>query len=135
MKAGLAAAGQRAYLRSIAVAVAVLALAMPAATAPAWAGAGRWTPAGGPPGGWINLLARAPGTPGTLYAGVFQAGVFKSTDDGATWTALRAGLPPAASPAILAVDSHHPLTVFAAYRQPAATPGSVAASRRGARST
>jgi hypothetical protein len=38
----------------------------------------------GPEGGWIYTLAINPTTPSTLYAGTYGAGVYKSTDGGAT---------------------------------------------------
>lgn len=43
-----------------------------------------WT-AIGPGGGTINSLATIPGQPGTLLAGVYDSGVWKTTDGGATW--------------------------------------------------
>ncbi|HVR11014.1 MAG TPA: hypothetical protein VMW75_23425 [Thermoanaerobaculia bacterium] len=43
-----------------------------------------WT-AIGPGGGTVNSLATVPGQPGTLYAGVYDSGVWKTTDGGATW--------------------------------------------------
>jgi hypothetical protein len=56
----------------------------------------------GPEGGPVNALAIDPTTPTTLYAGTGVqdpldlrregGGVFKSTDGGASWTALNTGL-------------------------------------------
>ncbi|MCA8966081.1 MAG: hypothetical protein KDC48_14440, partial [Planctomycetes bacterium] len=56
-----------------------------------------------------------------LYAGTASGGVFKSTDQGATWTATSSGLPDAvveplggyAAVAALAVDPVTPTTVYA----------------------
>jgi photosystem II stability/assembly factor-like uncharacterized protein len=41
----------------------------------------------------INTLAYAPTDETTLYAGTVNSGIFKSEDNGETWTASRAGLP------------------------------------------
>src|ERR1700753_1355994 len=98
--------------------LAALALAAGVGAVPARAGAGVWTATGGPYGGIVNLLTVDPTAPGTLYAAVGLAGVFKSTDDGATWSAMRVGMPAAASPRVLALDPHHPQTLVAAYFQP-----------------
>jgi photosystem II stability/assembly factor-like uncharacterized protein len=57
---------------------------------PAFAGVGVWTSLG-PDGGPIFGLAVAPDDPDILYAGSL-AGVFKSTDDGATWALASRGL-------------------------------------------
>jgi hypothetical protein len=59
---------------------------------PVHAGINVWT-SHGPPGGNIRALVIDPGTPRTLYAGTWGAGVFKSTDGGATWDAANVGLP------------------------------------------
>jgi len=53
----------------------------------AYAGVNQWT-SNGPEGGWIRPLAIAPVSPTTLYAGTCGNGLFKSTDGGASWTAL-----------------------------------------------
>ena len=58
---------------------------------PMWAGDNFWT-SNGPTGQKILALAVDPAQPGTLYAGTYGAGVFKSTDSGGTWTAVNAGL-------------------------------------------
>src|ERR1019366_3282259 len=46
---------------------------------------------GGPPGAIIQALAIDPFTPSTLYAGTY-GGVLKSTNGGASWTAVNSGL-------------------------------------------
>jgi photosystem II stability/assembly factor-like uncharacterized protein len=112
-----ASAGSR---RAWAPWLAALALAVSVGAVPARAGAGLWTATGGPFGGFLYLLTADPTAPGTLYAAVGQSGVFKSVDDGATWAAVRVGLPAATGPAILALDPHHPQTLVAAY-----SPGAV----------
>jgi uncharacterized repeat protein (TIGR02543 family) len=43
-------------------------------------------------GGGVFSLAINPATPTTLYAGTYSGGVFRSTDSGATWTAVNTGL-------------------------------------------
>lgn len=50
-----------------------------------------WTSIG-PEGGRANALAIDPATPSTHYAGTLGGGVFKSTDGGATWSAVNTGL-------------------------------------------
>ena len=57
----------------------------------AYAGAGVWT-SGKPYGGEIRALAINPASPGTVYAGTYEGGVFKSTDSGGTWAAASTGL-------------------------------------------
>jgi Beta-propeller repeat len=56
----------------------------------------------------VGAFAFDPSQPGTVYAGSVREGLFKTTDDGATWT--RANLPPQRIYAIAAQDA----TVFAA---------------------
>src|SRR5207249_1608636 len=56
----------------------------------------------------ISALAVDPQNPAVLYAGVANLGTLKSTDGGATWTAV---LPVSAS--ALAIDPQTPATVYA----------------------
>jgi photosystem II stability/assembly factor-like uncharacterized protein len=85
---------------------------------PAEAGVNVWT-TNGPGGGTIRALAIDPHTPTTLYAGVRGApgGVFKSTDGGASWSAVNTGLPdPSATDLAvfsLAIDPQTPTTLYA----------------------
>ncbi|MDN5273936.1 hypothetical protein QTO31_18365 [Chloroflexus sp. MS-CIW-1] len=58
---------------------------------PVSAGFNAWSSIG-PEGGWIYALAIDPTTPSTLYAGAYGGGVFKSTNGGATWSAVNTGL-------------------------------------------
>jgi hypothetical protein len=82
---------RRPGLRMPWLAAALAALAMAPGAAPA-AAQPAWLPIG-PYGGGVSVLAGDSG--GTLYAGTFRAGVFRS-DDGTTWTPARTGLPPGA---------------------------------------
>jgi len=69
-----------------------------------------WTSIG-PEGGSVGALAFAPSRPATLYAGVDQRGIYRSTDGGQSWSP--AGLRGAYFND-LAVDPVHPSTVYAA---------------------
>jgi len=66
-------------------------------------GINSWTSTNGPNGGPIGALAIDPVTPATLYAGTDSNGVFKSTNGGASWSAVNTGLT-AKTVSILAVD-------------------------------
>jgi len=44
-----------------------------------------WQQTNGPQGGWVDAIVLSP-TTGTLFAGCHYAGVFRSPDQGATWT-------------------------------------------------
>ncbi|HYL05715.1 MAG TPA: hypothetical protein VE075_06730, partial [Thermoanaerobaculia bacterium] len=57
---------------------------------PAAAAVGTWSPTALQ--GNIQALAVAPGQPGIVYASVREQGLFRSTDAGATWTAVDQGL-------------------------------------------
>jgi hypothetical protein len=86
----------------------VLSLTQPV---PVSAGFNAWTSIG-PEGGWIYALAVDPNTPTTLYAGTYGGGVFKSTDGGATWSAVNTGLSNKSVWA-LAIDPTAPNTLYA----------------------
>jgi photosystem II stability/assembly factor-like uncharacterized protein len=60
------------------------------------------------------VLAFDPVHAGTLYAGVYPAGVAKSTDGGATWQTSTDGLPANAAVLSLAIDPNLPSTLYAA---------------------
>ena len=66
----------------------------------------------GPEGGTVHALAIDPQTPTTLYAGTDSGGVFKSTDGGASWSAVNNGLT-AAWVLALAIDPQTPTTLYA----------------------
>jgi photosystem II stability/assembly factor-like uncharacterized protein len=77
-----------------------------------WAHAGINDWAGlGPGGGLVRALAPDPQNPGTLYAGK-DGGVFKSTDGGAHWSAMMAGLT-STNISVLAIDPRDSNTVYA----------------------
>ncbi|HVT19705.1 MAG TPA: hypothetical protein VHQ90_26415 [Thermoanaerobaculia bacterium] len=86
----------------------LLAAAGPLAAAP------RWEQVAGPSGGLVTALAQARSSPEVLWAGTYAAGVFRSTDGGAGWTAATGHGFPAASVAELAIDPRDARTVFAA---------------------
>jgi len=70
----------------------------------------RWAPVG-PFGGTVHEIAVAPGAQGILYAAT-SGGVFRSSDAGAHWTPIHAGLPQL-NVASLAVDPSDSRTVYA----------------------
>lgn len=103
--------------------LAALLVSLLAAT-PAAAGLGTWTTSG--PGGAApvpigHALTVDPTTPSTLYATSYGSGVFKSTDGGASWTAINTGLPSFLAMAVV-VD---PVTSSTVYVTIAPTTGSV----------
>ena len=67
-----------------------------------------WT-SNGPEGGTINALAIDPSSSQTVYAGTQGGGVFKSTNDGASWSAVISGL----TVYSLAIDPSSSQTVYA----------------------
>jgi hypothetical protein len=80
---------------------------------------GNWLPIGPRPiddfgyayAGRITALAVHPTSPGTVYAGAAQGGVWKTTDAGATWTALTDGQDSLATGAIT-LDPSNPNVVY-----------------------
>src|SRR5438093_7069568 len=76
----------------------------------AHAGLGQWTTIG-PDGGTTLALAIDPLTPATLYAGSSGGGVFKTTNGGASWTAMNSGLTNGTIQA-LAIDPLTPATLY-----------------------
>src|SRR5437870_7952575 len=88
------------------------------------AGVNVWTSLG-PEGGAVLALAIDPRSPSTLYAGTRSGGVFKSTNGGASWSAVNTGLltilpdnsPPGTvtvTVSALAIDPLLPSTEYAA---------------------
>jgi hypothetical protein len=62
----------------------------------------------------IVLDPNSPRDARTLYAGVFEAGVYKSTDSGKTWTLKKAGLGHPDNLRVYCVIRHRDGTLFAA---------------------
>jgi len=71
-----------------------------------------WTNSG-PEGGKVRALVADPMDPSTLYAGTDLGGVFKSSDGGASWSAVSSGWAPGATVFALAVDPMTSGTVYA----------------------
>lgn len=72
-----------------------------------------WTQSATPPGGQITALAQGGLSSSPLYAGTPNAGIFVSSDGGASWTARGHGLA-AGTVSLLAVDPQQPERAFAA---------------------
>jgi hypothetical protein len=83
-----------------------------AATADRAAISPRWVQSTTPAGGFVAALAQAPSSPQILYAGTEVAGVWRSTDGGASWKPANQGFPATVVQA-LAVDPRDPDTVLA----------------------
>jgi hypothetical protein len=64
----------------------------------------------GPTGGPVNAVVVAPSDPAIVWAGN-AAGVFRSTDGGATWIDSTDGLG-AIRPTALLIDPHNPDTLY-----------------------
>ncbi len=79
--------------------------------APSAARAGVWV-SRGPYGGAVRALAVAPTFPPSVYAGT-NGGVFKTTDGGASWSAVNSGLT-TTNVVDLAIDPTAPETLYAA---------------------
>lgn len=93
----------------------ILLLLMPW-TRPLLADAGTWTRVG-PDTGLVAVLAAAPSSPSTLYAGLDVGGVFRSQDGGATWSFAGTGLNLDSTIVSLVVDARRPDTLWVATRQ------------------
>ena len=61
----------------------------------------------------VVLDPQSPRGQRTLYAGVFMAGVYKSSDDGRTWTAKNSGLGHPSNMRVYRVVRHQDGTLFA----------------------
>jgi hypothetical protein len=84
-----------------------------------WVGSGTgitYTIEGSPNPVLITALAIDPVTPTTLYAASQGAGIFKSTNAGASWSPSNTGLPDVVNSVI--VDRNNPSTLFAGSRIP-----------------
>jgi len=93
------------------VASAIAAIWAPVLVTTAQAGSNVWT-SHGPFALHVFALAIDPITTSTLYVGMYDSGVFKSTDAGRTWGSVGAGLVGYAN--TLAIDPITPATVYAA---------------------
>jgi photosystem II stability/assembly factor-like uncharacterized protein len=71
----------------------------------------------GPYSSPVHALALDPTTPTTLYTGTSRGEVYKSTNGGASWTAMNAGLPPGAEVTALVLDPHRSTTIYAGTSQ------------------
>jgi len=60
----------------------------------------------------VRAVVVDPSTPATVYAGSTYAGVLKSTDGGATWSPMNAGLGALPSVESLAIDPITPATLY-----------------------
>src|SRR6185369_14223931 len=72
----------------------------------------RWTHIG-PDGGKVCALAASPSRPAVIYAGATTGGVYRSADNGVTWTFAGTGLGAGNSACHLAVDPVRPNVVWA----------------------
>jgi photosystem II stability/assembly factor-like uncharacterized protein len=106
---GLAGPGKN--LRVAARLVSLLFAAALAGIAGAAPGVGGWR-SGGPFGGTVSAFEIHPARPAILYAGTYGAGVFKSTDRGATWQRSSRGLPPDTLVLILELAPSQPSTLY-----------------------
>lgn len=70
-------------------------------------------PGGGPDGGWVSSLAITSTRPATVFAAFWYGGVFKSSDQGVTWTPADRGLPGDATCDLVSVPTE-PDTLYAA---------------------
>jgi uncharacterized protein (TIGR03437 family) len=70
-----------------------------------------WTPIDNLPFAYLQALVADPTSPKTLYAATNDAGFFRSTDGGATWTQANHGLATTQLQS-LAIDPVHPQTLF-----------------------
>lgn len=87
-------------------------LALGLLASPVAAQSSRWERIG-PEGGTVRVLAAAPSRPGTVYAGLDEGGVFRSSDRGFTWTFVGQGLGPGGLVRGLGVDARSPETAYA----------------------
>ena len=92
-------------VRALVILVAVALLAAPIIAQAQWVSLG-------PKGGDVGALAVDPATPSTLYAGMAGGGVYKSTNNGVTWTLGNNGLTNRNVTA-LAIDPITPTTLYA----------------------
>jgi hypothetical protein len=103
-----------AFMRIGFATAALLLVAMIVSTGTTSAATKRWVQTGGPEAGTITALAIDPQNPTTVYAGTSNGGgVFKSSNGGASWSAVNTGLT-AWRVQALAIDPQSPTTVYVA---------------------
>jgi hypothetical protein len=127
---GLAAPGKN--LRVAARLVSLLFAAALASIASAAPGVGGWR-SGGPFGGTASAFEIDPARPAILYAGTYGAGVFKSTDRGATWRRSSRGLPPDTLVLILELAPSQPSTLYLQAYSPGGSTSAPTRERHGRR--
>ncbi len=72
-----------------------------------------------PAGQWCNDLVRSATAPNTVFAGFYGNGIYKSVDDGVSWTQLAGGLPLGGFQRItLAISASNPDVVYASFINP-----------------
>lgn len=71
-------------------------------------------PGNGGGAGRLNCLAFMPGTPTTWFAGAACGGIWKSTNSGASWTALNTDLLPSMSISDICIDPFNTNTIYIA---------------------
>lgn len=103
---------KRGMVLALALAISVVGLLSAGQVRVAQAGDDQWTPRG-PVGGAFRTLVIDPSNSSILYVGSFSAGVFKSTDSGASWTAKGSGLSQSNVTA-LRIDPTNPNTLYCA---------------------
>lgn len=63
-------------------------------------------------GGRVTTVTGVPSNPGTFYMGVASGGLFRTTDNGATWTSLTDGKVPLGSTGCVAVAGSDPNVIY-----------------------
>ncbi|MBI5555294.1 MAG: IPT/TIG domain-containing protein [Elusimicrobia bacterium] len=118
-----------AYTETMSAVVLVTAFFCFTAGSPVWAGVGVWTKTGSVSQKRIVDLLLNPADSHIMYAATMGEGVFKSTDQGATWTAKNAGL--SATPDAYGYTSWSFLFMYAAVIDPSSPDTIYAGSYQG----
>src|SRR3954452_3798922 len=72
----------------------------------------RFRMVGPPRGGRVTTVTGVPSQPATFYMGVASGGVFKTTNNGASWQPITDGKVPVASTGSIAVSESDPNTIY-----------------------
>src|SRR5687768_13998467 len=72
----------------------------------------RYRLVGPAPGGRVTTVTGVPSQPKTFYMGVASGGLFRTTDNGATWTAITDGKVPVGSTGCVAVADSDPNVIY-----------------------